>query len=70
MEPTPCTRHGKTGGSRPTMTSYKNDSGLQGFESRGKAEKVWTNNTVEKELQRRLNQSIYKIITGKEAIQR
>jgi len=52
------------------MTSYKNDSGLQGFESRGKAEKVWTNNTVEKELQRRLNQSIYKIITGKEAIQR
>jgi len=37
--------------------SHKNDPGLQGFELQGKVEKVWTNNTGEKEEQRRLNRN-------------
>jgi len=32
-------------------TSQKNDSGSQGFEIRGKVERVWTNNTGEKDEQ-------------------
>src|SRR6218665_3269388 len=36
----------------------KNESGLQGFELRGKVDKVWDNNAGEKEEQRRLNRSL------------
>ena len=36
----------------------QNDSGFQGFELRGKVAKVCTNNTGEKEEQRRLNLSL------------
>src|SRR6218665_2496160 len=48
--------------------SHSNDSGLQGFELRGKVERVWTNNTEEKEERRRHLIEAYKIITGKESI--
>ena len=38
-----CIQAWKTGES--AEKSHKNDSGLQGFELRGKVEEVWTNNT-------------------------
>jgi len=38
--------------------SHKNDSGLEVFKLRGKVDKVWANNTGEKEEQRRLNRSL------------
>jgi len=41
-----------------TWHDITNDSGLQGFELRGKVGKVRTNNTREKEEQRRLNRNL------------
>ena len=66
MESISETGYGKTGES--IKKSHKNNSGLQGFELRGKVEKVWTNNTGERRSRGDLIEA-YKIITGKEAIQ-
>jgi len=56
MESIPQAGHGKT--EENAMKSHKNDSGLLGFQLRGKVENVWTNNTVEKEENRRLSRSL------------
>ena len=53
MESLPETGHGETG--ECVKKSKKKYSGLQGFELREMIENVWTNNTGEKEEQRKLN---------------
>jgi len=50
MEFIPETVHGKAG--ENANNSHENDSGLQGFELRGKAEKVWTNSSTTLEKRR------------------
>ena len=46
-ESVPETGYGRTGES--AKKSHKNDFGIQGFKLRGKVNKVWTDNTGEKE---------------------
>jgi len=67
MESKPEKGHGKTGES--AKKKHINDTGLQGFELRGKVEKVWTNNTIEKEEQRRLNRNLEDYYTGEDSIE-